>query len=357
MIDITRTGVAPTPALKLSRSKSMPTKKASAGQNSGKRSLSDVLDEDLVVKRAKVEHSSNAGTRSRDFVSSRTQDRRASTSSGISDTVPNRRHGFPDSESGAHTFSIHVKENISPCGHLVCELEEVPNPVNQEDGYISPTPSYSRSVTPDLSSPLRHPHEEPRGAYATGDDFGADIVSSPAAMRRSNDGASCLVDMTPEVLVRSTPSPTGSEETHGLDLGDLLSIATPPSQAGSYERSAKSTPSTTGPVTPEDPIVNACTFVDEVAADEDLDTEARLCGTRAKIVANGWWNKWALKPAASTVKVSRKCSGYPFAVVIFALHQKPPNLRRIESTITPTGRQSGYRSPRGKLETTAHRKR
>ena len=308
MIDTPLVGPAQKPALKLSRSKSMPTKKASVGTNSGKRSLSDVLDEDLAVKRMKVECKgvgAGASKRPRDSTSSRMPDRRASTSSSVSDFVPNPRYVLHDQGSSKHTLPTHAKENISPCGHLACEPDEVPNPVNQEEGYISPAPSYFRSATPDLSSPVRHPHEESRGVYTTGDDFGADIVSSPVAMLRKKGAPGFLDTASAKVLVRSTPSPVGPDEIYGPDLRDFLSIATPTSPAKSYERSATSTPSTTGLVTPEDSIANVSTFIDEVMADEDFGVETQLCGSPAEIVANGWWNKWALKQAPSTVMVSQ----------------------------------------------------
>ncbi|KAG6334716.1 hypothetical protein ID866_4376 [Astraeus odoratus] len=294
------------PSLKLYRSNSAPTKRAipTAGKNSGKRSLADLLDDNPAEKRMRMECSREAGSgrRSTSFaLSTGTKERRPSTSSTLSGLLsgPSCRR---QAQACAQENLSKQKENTNPCDNLEGKLDDGPDLVNQEDGYMSPTPSYFRSATPDLSSPVRPPHEGTQRVLTAMDDFGADIVSSPVAKlstRRDDDGAEGSLATTPvHGLVRSTPSPNRSDEMHGPDLRDILTITTP-SQDEEDEDADTSTPSTWAPVTPEDP------YADEVWVDEDFGIEARVQESRAEIVANGWWNKWALNKEPRTATVSR----------------------------------------------------
>lgn len=308
------------PASTLRRTNSVPTMKATAtaGKNSGKRSLADVLDEELDAKRMRREICSEDRGSSQCLQSAAglgSKGRRPSTGTS--------RH--PSQAVGQNSPPTHAKENISPCTPMEGELDENPDLVNQEDGYISPTQSYFRSATPDLSSPMRHPREGSRHDHTIVDDFGADIISSPVARRRlrSDDVLTESHVMAPaSVLVRRTPSPSLSDGMAGPDLHGVLSFVST-SKAGSYRPSIE--PSKLGPTPPED---NSCPSVDEVSEDENIDTGRRLRGSRVEIVTNGWWNKWAWKSEPGT-----------------GTKEKPMGFRRCETTVTPTGRQPGCHMP------------
>lgn len=91
---------------------------------------------------------------------------------------------------------------------IVDSDEEFDSKVNQEDGYISPSPCISRAVTPDLSSPRR-----------PGDEDHPDNLSSPIVERRSRDVSPehanahtqdisrVLVEGTPELEASGLPGP------------------------------------------------------------------------------------------------------------------------------------------------------
>lgn len=97
--------------------------------------------------------------------------------------------------------------------------------VDQEDGYISPSPSISRLVTPELSSPVRAGHSKgPNGFF----EEMLDDLSSPVLRRCSNGiGRPELENMSPmraQVLVERTPEQDEppSLDFLGPDIGQLL---------------------------------------------------------------------------------------------------------------------------------------
>lgn len=137
--------------------------------------------------------------------------------------------------------------------------------------------------------------------YEGMDDFGADIVSSPTAARRSSPGSRKRrrsADGGPlvgEVSVRGTPSPINAEIS-GPDLRDMLSICSG-DDIEEIERQ--------GPLTPDDMgHIEHAPAIDVTISDE-LDPEA--CGreSRMHVVANGWWNKWAMNKEPHSLHVSR----------------------------------------------------
>ncbi|KAG2143027.1 hypothetical protein DEU56DRAFT_254313 [Suillus clintonianus] len=230
-------------------------------------------------------------------------------------------HPLSDKENIAdHAVDVIIVEELDEI------LDEPPDPVTQEDGYLSPSPSYFRSATPDISSPVR-PYNSARHDHGDGDDFGADIIPSPTAVRRltrhtSHQGLLPKKEKV-NILVRETPPPINgigsADEIDGPDLRDVLDIdddiITPASSS-----------STPGPITPEDNGTNDEFDIDE-SVEEDIATEASARAKRTEIVANGWWNKWALNKELHTSKTTM--------------------LRRCETTITADGRQSGCRTRLG----------
>lgn len=306
------------PALTLRRTNSVPTGRATstAGKNSGKRSLAEILDEELAAKRMK--RGSCSGDRG-----SRRCPQPAAVPGSKRRRLSASNNCLPSQACGQINSPAHAKENIDPRTPMEGELDERPDPVNQEDGYMSPTESYFRSATPDLSSPVRHPREGSRHNRRAVDDFGADIISSPAAKRRlgSDVLTESLLSAPANLLVRRTPSPTPSNGIAGPDLRDVLSIATT-RKAECFRSPIKA--SSSGPTPAED---GAYPSVDELSEGEGFDMEGHMRESRVETVRNGWWNKWAWKTEPSTVT-------------------KLPKLRRCETTVTFTGRQSGCPMPR-----------
>ncbi|KAG2363682.1 hypothetical protein BDR07DRAFT_894239 [Suillus spraguei] len=212
-------------------------------------------------------------------------------------------------------------DNVIVVEELEEILDEPPDPVTQEDGYLSPSPSYFRSATPDLSSPVR-PYSTARHDHDDEDDFGADIIPSPTAVRTVTRHAlhQCLLPKKEKVniLVRETPPPMNgigsADEIEGPDLRDILDIEAPEDidaiDDDIITPASSSSSSTFGPTTPADNV-----------------TEASARAKRTEIVANGWWNKWALNKDVRSSKTAV--------------------LRRCETTITPDGRQPGCRTRLG----------
>ncbi|KAG2139365.1 hypothetical protein BD769DRAFT_194615 [Suillus cothurnatus] len=309
---------APKPKASLSRSNSAPTRRTTvSGKGSGKRTLVDILDEDLAAKRIKLNPASSSTnlsllTHSRFFPSPLTS--KQQVEQAVDDLMPSSRIPYPLSDKENlpdHADNVIIVEELDEI------LDQPPDPVTQEDGYLSPSPSYFRSATPDLSSPVR-PYNPAQCDHGDGDDFGADIIPSPTAVRTVTRHAlhRSLLPKKEKVniLVRETPPPMdgmGADEIEGPDLRDVFDIEAP----GDIDAidddiiTPASSSSISGPITPEDNV-----------------TEASAHAKRTEIVANGWWNKWALNKDLR-----------PLTTV----------LRRRETTITPDGRQPGYRARLG----------
>ncbi|KAG1862725.1 hypothetical protein DFJ58DRAFT_656657 [Suillus subalutaceus] len=285
------------PKATLTRSNSTPTKRtAVSGKGSGKRTLVDILDEDLAAKRIKPNQASSSTdlsllTHSRFFSSPLTS--KQQVEQAADDLMPSSRIPYPLSD----------KENLPDRADNVIVVEELdeildepPDPVTQEDGYLSPSPSYFRSATPDLSSPVR-PYNPARHDYGDGDDFGADIIPSPTAVRTVTRALhQCLPPKRDKVsiLVRETPPPmNGMDEIEGPDLRDILNIEAPGDIDGIDDDIITLASSSSGPITPEDSGTNDEFDIDG-SAEEYTVTEASARAKRTEIVANGWWNKWAL---------------------------------------------------------------
>ncbi|KAG2748878.1 PIN domain-like protein [Suillus brevipes Sb2] len=308
---------APKPKANLTRSNSAPTKRTAVpGKGSGKRTLVNILDEDLAAKRIKINQASSSTnlsllTHSRFFPSPSAT--KQQVEQAAVDLMPSSRIQLPLSDKENlpdHADNVIVSEDLDEI------LDEHPDPVTQEDGYLSPSPSYFRSATPDLSSPVR-PCNFARRDHCDGDDFGADVIPSPTAVRTVTRHAlhQCLLPKKEKVsiLVRETPPPANgmgsADEIEGPDLRDVLDIEA----LGDIDAidddiiTPASSSSTTGPISPKDNVTSG--------------------NARTEIVANGWWNKWALNKDLRTTKSAV--------------------LRRRETTITRDGRQAGCRTRLG----------
>ncbi|KAJ4471439.1 PIN domain-like protein [Lentinula aciculospora] len=105
-----------------------------AGNASGKRTLMDVMEQDIASKRKKLATENEA------------EWPRNSTSTS---RFFSKSSSLPATSTSADASE---KENIEPTKDTGAEILD--DPVTQEDGYLSPSPSLSRAVTPDVSSPI-----------------------------------------------------------------------------------------------------------------------------------------------------------------------------------------------------------
>jgi hypothetical protein len=252
-------------------------------------------------------------------------------------------------DDGLDGSDVSMKTQICLEIELDLDLEEV-DVVEQEDGYISPSPSISRN-TEELSSPPR-PGQTPKPfkRHHAGDDvFEVDDVPSPATQRspclhrpsdrcerwavmtcgrRSDDGHPAWINPTkddasiycgPDLRGTLGDDPTSEIDCSEGDRQDHCSAgwnsASPPSPS-------PETPVSNPPSKPLRVVIN----VDELDW-IDLETQQAIC---EKAVSDGWKARWTLnRPKAPPSKPNRF---------------RP--LRRSESNVTPAGRHTLARSQR-----------
>lgn len=146
----------------------------SAGRASGKRTLVDLMDEAEEEKKRKhdkeLEHK-----RRKSFDQSRyfSDCRQHTDSVNIFGAGPSRRHTMDGIREG--TVDLTQDEVIV----IEDEDDMAVDSVTQEDGYLSPSPSISRVLTPDLSSPV-HPISKTSQKYQD-----SELISSPQPTQKS----------------------------------------------------------------------------------------------------------------------------------------------------------------------------
>ncbi|KAL6299226.1 hypothetical protein BKA93DRAFT_611929 [Sparassis latifolia] len=313
-----------------------------AGRSSGKRTLAEVMEQDMAVKRKKQEEYSNPASRpisSKFFC-------RATPSPQSKNKNASHKKLFPEAGPSRLVYDVEDKEN-EPVLDDDDILMDDPDPVQQEDGYISPSPSLTRLDTPELSSPLR-----PTGAsrpYGDNedDDFGADILSSPPVVRSRARRFSCdtgdgrgRTDAVGAGLVRNTPSLRDGQEAlgrpvdSGPDLRDTFGewdwddVTSEIECSDASLRSVRSGASSPGPVTPDDSAElvreKAALCGEDMVDVDDLEDviDSQEIAARNETVALGWWEKWA--------RSGKRAPGG---------ERKFAPLRRSETTMTPDGRQ------------------
>ncbi|KAH9478566.1 Exodeoxyribonuclease 1 [Psilocybe cubensis] len=243
----------------------------SVGKASGKRTLSEVMDQDLAhKKRHRHSYSPIKSAQSR-FFSANDETKFGSVRRRHSDGLPpvagpSRTHAnkenfhvatdaedqkLEDSESDMNVSDLSLQgriDEINSDGRVSLNIEEFSDVVEQEDGYLSPSSSCSKDAQ-DLSSPPG-PSRQRRVVSLTGvipsDDeeeadtsFGAEVVSSPVSVRKPKSRSRFHNEKTPlrriakskskaagesqvVVLVASTPSPEGKERLYP-DIDDVPS--------------------------------------------------------------------------------------------------------------------------------------
>lgn len=158
------------------------------------------------------------------------------------------------------------------------------DPVTQEDGYMSPSPSLVRLNTPDLSSPLRPGVSRKRTPGDDLDDFDVDPFSSPAAHRIAPLLRPPIrrleLSRKDSTASNSTPPDIPDVGNQGPDLRDMFSDDQT-SDIDCFEDDDKPT------VAPDE---GGRTGADE-SFELDLDNAAAAMA-REEVVAQGWWEKW-----------------------------------------------------------------
>ncbi|KAF8903339.1 hypothetical protein CPB84DRAFT_1774604 [Gymnopilus junonius] len=365
--------------------------KHSHGKASGKRTLAEVMDQDL--ERKKKHRTSPPAVNS-------TQSRFFHTNAGAKASSVQRRHsdGVIGVAGPSRLYSLSAdKENVhNMVGDTDEEMAETsepeldgsdlslraqfgndpdrgkelneddfPDAVQQDDGYISPSPSYSKDVQ-DLSSPpgycSRRTDQEmqPTGMIPSDnelddDSFGADAISSPISMKialgrqysyqtyqtpsswtgvqngRDGDNGKVLVQATPTPTKKSglypnideVPSPTlyrgpdlrtflgddGATELEDVDLGQL-------SKGRSGTTSGLTSPPSPSPETPDSLEYIRQQFVMKTGVgvddfdfeiDDEETRQAQQISENVKAVMDGWRQKFAWQPAPKTVSNKEPC--------------------------------------------------
>ncbi|KAL0575211.1 hypothetical protein V5O48_006750 [Marasmius crinis-equi] len=305
------------------------------GKQSGKRTLADIHDQDSQSKKQKRTTSTKpAFTRSKFFGSS--EDHTQVTGSTFTPTPGSpcladkeneyitiddidEEEAFEEAEDG--DSMVGQGRGSSDAQDLE---DEGDHEVEQEDGYISPTPSRSRD-TPELSSPPR-PRTAPQLGRESPDglDFGAEPVSSPPSGARSYRRTPVRHTTPPignfagNVLIEASPEPEAEPSGTRVDALDLRNSFGDDFTGTEFsEDEPTPTPLSFSPSPPDldrDP--------SPLAAGEELDDpeeqEEQAVASRSAAVAAGWRNMWSLDPSR----------GQPSSA----------SLRRSGTNVTPTGR-------------------
>ncbi|KAI0346411.1 hypothetical protein BDW22DRAFT_754748 [Trametopsis cervina] len=327
-----------------------------AGRSSGKRTLAELVDEDIAAKRKRREEREprdvptqrvQPGATSRYFADASI---RTPTGGHVVDQqdISDEEPVAGPSQLDRHRFN---KENV-PCrvdsaiellsddsGEISLEEDE-DDLVTQEDGYLSPSPSIRGWDSPEVSSPMRPGGRVSRHRRTfSDDDFGADVLSSPpSTARHVNYFARKAKSRTPSlspsrghVLVQGTPTPSKKfkaarrAQAAGPDLRDIFEDWDERTSEidEDYEDSMESTPSSGVPETPDSSTQTPNVCVDDLSDELILDEEEiheQAAVVREAKVANGWWERWARKDTAPAIK-----------------HSKLGTLRRSETTVTAEG--------------------
>lgn len=282
------------------KSSSQPVKSSMVvGKASGKRTLADVMDQDIAAKKKKREQSlTPQKSKSKVLTESRFFGVRTPTTSPPEDIGD---AAMPIAgPSYIREFGNEDKENAPISDDEDLEFAMNEDLVTQEDGYISPSPpSFSRSDTPDLSSPPRPETTRKKHFGDNLDDFGVEAISSPIAHRIAPHPQRSRSLEKPdwsegEVLVRDTPAPSDQGEEcsvaarNGPDLRDMFGDDLT-SEIDCFEEEDTLDP--TPPTTPDDSVEMKVDLADEVDLEPE-ELEASAVVTRTAVVANGWWQKW-----------------------------------------------------------------
>lgn len=263
----------------------------SAGQASGKRTLSEALEMDANVKKRRK---SNENSKPRGEI-------KAVTSKFFSGP---RKTSATDGQalgsSSSTTLEMIKRSGVVEVIDLTLDGDEPgSHDILQEDGYISPKRSSYRFETPEVSTPHRHSRASRSGVgQGDDDDFDAELLSSPVEGRRHSGKTSKRVD---EVDLDRKYSETdwainGDDIDSGddgpdlrgsfQDFDELPSDIDCPGPGSSFASTA--TTSSAGPITP-----NHSTSLDDVEdfLEEKEDDRTRIA--RIGSISDGWVKRWS----------------------------------------------------------------
>jgi hypothetical protein len=280
------------------------TKIVTAGRESGKRTLTDVMEHDLDVKRKRLDEQRNAkAVQSRFFVGKAI----AIPPSSPRDRTPIAGSSKTRQETSKENIPLFEESETAP------QIEENFDPVTQEDGYISP-PNFdelgdgdTETDFPNLSSPVRPHHDGDDG------DFGVDPVSSPPISRRS-DCQVTKAQLRAKVPMRAGPvrhlplqrsdqqasdaKPKGPKSRNILSEDLTSEIDCSEDECRTIRDVDKTGIRELCSPTPEPlhqvaPMGNAIddAMIDRVEETERLEAQAKLA--RCSAVSHGWSEKWS----------------------------------------------------------------
>lgn len=342
------------------------------GKASGKRTLADIMDNDLETKKRLRESPTplkTAPRESRFFASSESRTsriRRRHSEGELPLSGPPHRQGKDNKEndyimvvdddyevdeacSDLEGSDLSIKTQVDASDVLLnmqLDAADFLETVEQEDGYISP-PDYSKDAQ-DLSSPILprnrrkttislkrspsvHHFSEEEDA-----DFVAQVLSSPISAKRPKHNTQQLEDyktptQTKHQELEDVPSPTGP------DLRSLLGVDCD----SELDVSCKTRSPSPSPDTPKEGRQGASQVIhiDGFQLDLEVEEEERLCeqsASRNKAVMDGWRRKWAL-PSLQAEKTS---ANNPKVFALGSGAIRGANLRRSETTVIMPGPHS-----------------
>lgn len=357
------------------------------GKASGKRTLADVMDNDLERKKRRRKSPTpvkNQVRQSKFFAESRSCSVRRRHSEGeLGLSGPSHQQGDENkeneyivivddddeldaSQSDLEGSDISLKAQIDASdvfSSRQLDVADFPELVEQEDGYISP-PDYTRDAD-DLSSPVRpedrrktivfREDEEMSPSKPPSEEDFAQILSSPMSVRCPIPSLQRLDDCeTPvkwaqnagdeTILAYPTPTPTKrayqeSEDVpsptlfRGPDLRSMLGADCCSELDRACEAGSGSSSTTSPTPSPDTPAEGHLPAIDVEDCGLDLEVEeeqhSEQTALRTKAVMDGWRRKWSL-PSLQAEKSSIN-SPKVFALGSGAL--RATNLRRSETTV------------------------
>ncbi|KAJ6582898.1 exodeoxyribonuclease 1 [Mycena vulgaris] len=335
----------------------MPSPKAAkagmiVGKASGKRSLAAEMDRDIAAKqkRKRQEHATPA-TQSRFFAAPVKAAHVEADAAVAGPSRPETKENVPvvnaeeeydddlyleeaDLDADLEWDSLSLVALPDRDTVMEMDFEEPDDSVEQEDGYISPTPSRSRDDE-DLSSPLRPDFTPPPRKRVKQErvavyevDYEVDAISSPPDEARGRPVRLPALSLcrsrsrSPTVLIPASPDPPGTVLV-GPDLrdafGDERTSDIDCFEDDSHVASGSTPTPSPSPQTPDDNVSGDLTLA--LALVDPEEAEAEACAARAQVVAAGWRHIYT-NPGAQAKGKGRET----------------PMLRRREANVTPAGR-------------------
>lgn len=235
-------------------------------------------------------------------------------------SAPSRLTETPNAVAGPSRSPspLHEEPTLPEIDDVDLDMGEI-DAVAQEDGYLSPTGSFTRLETPDFSSPLR----PAKTSAAKDDGFGAEILSSPVAPKARVRGKPNEPSVTAQKFVdQKVECVDIDSEDEGPDLRggfaeDLTSEIDCPEPENSFTSTTSSASS--GPFTPvgfrRGPFNKAAPAKE---GEKDDGDEAASHQVRTSNVANGWLQKWAYGGEKQMVSPESHLSQFVLSILMIS---------------------------------------